>query len=108
MLSLKIMASSSILRHEIKVTQNSSTVCVVELGLWCYYTQTKRNRHRPWCEDGAYALGLGILTPHTMVGAKAAPCHDAAKNGNNLFASRFFGPGMNVCRILCNFQHANK
>jgi hypothetical protein len=30
---------------------------------------------RPWCENGAYALGLGILTPHTMVGAKAAPRH---------------------------------
>jgi hypothetical protein len=51
------------------------TVCVVELGLWRYYAQTKRTRHRPWCEDGAYALGLGVLMPHTMVGAKAAPHH---------------------------------
>jgi len=31
----------------------------------------------------------------------------AAKNENNLFANRFFGPGMNVRRILYNFQHAN-
>ena len=35
--------------------QNSSTVCVLELGLRRYYAQTKRNHHRPWCEDGAYA-----------------------------------------------------
>jgi hypothetical protein len=32
----------------------------------------------------------------------------AAKNENNLFANRFFGPGMNIRRILYNFQHANK
>jgi hypothetical protein len=63
------------LQHKIKVTQTNFTICVVELGLWCDYAQTKRNHHRPWCEDGAYALGLGILTPHTMVGAKAAPRH---------------------------------
>ena len=44
---------------------------MVELGLWRYYAQTKHNRHRPWCEDSAYALGLDVLTPHTMVGAKA-------------------------------------
>ncbi len=69
MLLLTIMAS---LRHKIKVTQKNSTVCVVELGLWRDYAQTKRNRHCPWCEDGAYALGLGLLMPHTMVGAKAA------------------------------------
>ena len=43
----------------------TSTVCVVELGLWRDGALTKRNRHRPWCEDGAYALGLGVLTPHT-------------------------------------------
>ena len=53
---------------------------MVELGLWRYYAQTKRTRHHPWCEDGAYALGLGVLMPHTMVGAKAAPHHVAAKN----------------------------
>ncbi len=29
-------------------------------------------------------------------------------NENNLFANRFFGPDMNVRRILYNFQHANK
>jgi hypothetical protein len=59
-----------------KSSQNSSTVCVlVELGLWRDYAQTKRNHHHPWCEDGAYALGLGALTPHTMVGANAAPHH---------------------------------
>jgi hypothetical protein len=52
---------------------------VVELRLWRYYAQTKRNCHRPWCEDGANALGLGILTPHTMVGAKAAPRHGCGK-----------------------------
>jgi hypothetical protein len=95
MLLLKIMASIII-----KVTQNSSTVCMVELGLWRYYTQTKRNRHRPWCEDGACALGLGVLTPHTMVGAKTAPRHGCGEKW-------FFGPGMNVHRILYNFQHAN-
>ena len=55
--------------------QTNSTICVVELGLWRDYAQTKRNRHRPWCEDGAYALGLGILMPHTIVGAKATPRH---------------------------------
>ena len=32
--------------------------------------QTKHNCHCPWCEDGAYALGLGVLMPHTMVGVK--------------------------------------
>jgi hypothetical protein len=52
---------------------------VVELRLWRYYAQTKRNCHRPWCEDGSNALGLGILTPHTMVGAKAAPRHGCGK-----------------------------
>jgi hypothetical protein len=70
---------SVVLRHEIKVTQNSSAVWVVELGLWRDYAQTKRNRHHPWCEDGAYALGLGALTPHTMVGAKAALRHGCGK-----------------------------
>jgi hypothetical protein len=56
--------------------QTNSTICMVELGLWRDYTQeTKRNCHRLWCEDGAYSLGLGILMPHTMVGAKAAPRH---------------------------------
>jgi hypothetical protein len=39
---------------------------VVELGLWRDYAQTKRNGHRPWCEDGACALGLGVLMPHTL------------------------------------------
>ena len=48
---------------------------MVELGLWRDYAQPKRNRHRPWCGDGAYALGLGVLKPHTMVGAKAAQHH---------------------------------
>ena len=59
---------------------------MVELGLWRYYAQTKRKRHRPWCEDGAYALGLGVLTPHTMVGAKAAPRHGCvySQTGLNL------------------------
>jgi len=52
---------------------------MVELGLWRDYTQTKRNRHRPWCKDGAYALGLGILMPHNMVDAKAAPRHGCGK-----------------------------
>jgi hypothetical protein len=52
---------------------------MVELVLWHDYAQTKRNRHRSWCEDGAYALGLGVLTPHTMVGAKAAPRHGCGK-----------------------------
>jgi len=55
--------------------QTNSTICVVELGLWRDYAQTKHNHHCPWCEDGAYALGVGILMPHTMVGAKAAPRH---------------------------------
>jgi hypothetical protein len=32
----------------------------------------------------------------------------ATKNKNNLFANRFFGLGMNVRRILYNFQHAKK
>ena len=31
----------------------------------------------------------------------------AGKNENNLFANRFLGPGMNVRRILYNFQHVN-
>jgi hypothetical protein len=52
--------------------QHCSTICVVELVLWCGYAQTKHNCHHPWCEDGAYALGLDVLMPHTMVGAKAA------------------------------------
>jgi len=51
--------------------QNSSTVCVVDLGLWRDYAQTKHNRHRPRCGDGAYSLGLGVLTPHTMVGGQS-------------------------------------
>jgi len=55
---------------------------VVELGLWRDCAQTKRNRHHPWCEDGAYALGLGILTPHTMVGPKPLHAMVAAKNEN--------------------------
>ncbi len=42
---------------------------VVELGLWRDFAQTKRNRHHPWCENGAYALGLGALTPHGVVQA---------------------------------------
>ncbi len=29
----------------------------------------------PWCGDDVYALGWGILTPQTMVGAKAAHRH---------------------------------
>ena len=77
---------------------------MVELGLWGHYAQTKRKRHRPWCEDGAYALGLGVITPHTMVGDAMV----VVKNEINSFANRFFGPGMNVCRILDNFQHVNK
>jgi len=53
---------------------------VVELGLWHDDAQTKRNRHRPWCEDdGAYALGLGVLTHHAMLGAKAARRHGYGK-----------------------------
>jgi len=48
---------------------------MVELGLWHDYAKTKGNYHHLWCEDGAYALGLGILTAHTMVGSKAAPRH---------------------------------
>jgi hypothetical protein len=59
--------------------QKKPTVCVVELGLWRDYAQTKRKRHRPWCEDGAYALGLGVLTPLIMVGAKAARRHGCGK-----------------------------
>jgi hypothetical protein len=70
---------------------------VVELGLWRDYTQTKRKHYHPWCEDGTYALGLGVLAPHTMV-REPKPLHAmvAAKNKNNLFANRIFGPGMNV------------
>jgi hypothetical protein len=72
---------------------------VVELGLWRDDAQTKRNRHRPWCEDdGAYALGLGVLMP------KPLNAMVAAKNEHNLFANRFVGPGMNERRILYNFQ----
>ncbi len=40
--------------------------------LWSDDTQPKRSYHHPWCEDGTYALGLGVLTQHTMLGAKAA------------------------------------
>ena len=52
--------------------QNNSTICMVELGLWCEDAQTKRKHHCPWCGDGTYPLTWGVLTPHTMVGAKAA------------------------------------
>ena len=75
MLLSTTIESIAILQHEIKVTQNCFTVCVVELVLWRDYAQTKRSRHCPWCEDGAHALGLGVLTPHAMVGAKAARRH---------------------------------
>ena len=80
MLLLMIMASIINITTKIKVMQKNSTICVVELGLWRDDAQTKRNRHCSWCEDGAYALGLGILTPHTMVGAKAAPRHGCGEN----------------------------
>ncbi len=42
------------------------------------------------------------------VGPKPLHAMVAAKNENNLFTNRFFGPGMNVRRILYDFQHANK
>ena len=45
------------------------------LVLWREWYQTKHTHHRPWCGDGVDALGLGILKPHAMVGAKAASCH---------------------------------
>ena len=67
--------------------QTNSTICVVELGLWRDYAQT---RHRPWCEDGAYALGLGLLTPHTMVGAKAAPHHGCGKKRKQFIRKQVF------------------
>ena len=37
--------------------------------------QTYCTHHFPWCGDGAYVLGLDVLAPHTMVGAKAAGHH---------------------------------
>ena len=33
-----------------------------------------------------------VLTPHTIVGAKALHAMVATKNENNLFTNRFFGP----------------
>ena len=33
--------------------------------------QSHLTHHRPWCGDSAYALGLDVLAPQTMVGAKA-------------------------------------
>ena len=63
---------------------------MVELGLWRDYTQIKPNRHHPWCEDGAYALGLGTLTPHTMVGAKAAPHHGCGEKKKIFYSQTGF------------------
>jgi hypothetical protein len=39
------------------------------------FNETKRMRHRPWCEDDAYALGWGFIKPKAMVEAKAARHH---------------------------------
>ena len=39
-----------------------------------------RMRNRPWCRDNAYALGLGVLVPQGMVGAKAARRHGQHQN----------------------------
>jgi hypothetical protein len=58
-----------------KVTKNCCTVCVVDLGLWGENVQTKHMRHRPQCGGDVYVLGLGVLTPQAMVGAKAAQRH---------------------------------
>ena len=63
---------------------------MVELGLWHDYTQIKPNRHHPWCEDGAYALGLGTLMPHTMVGAKAAPHHGCGEKKKIFYSQTGF------------------
>ena len=107
MLLLTIMASIINFTTK-KVTQNNSTVCVVELGLWCEEAQTNRIDHRQWCGDDTYPLTLGILMTHTMVRPKPLNAMVAEKNGNNLFTNRCFAPGMKVRRILYNFQHANK
>ena len=36
---------------------------------------SKRGPRRPWCVDGAYALGWGAAAPQAMVGSKAAGHH---------------------------------
>jgi hypothetical protein len=79
MILLTIMASIINIMTYNKIYAKYSTICVVELGLWRDYAQTKRNHYRPWCEDGAYALGLGVLAPHTMVWANAASRHGCGK-----------------------------
>jgi hypothetical protein len=59
--------------------KNRCTVCVLQLGLWCKDTQTKRTHLCPWYGDDTYALGWGVLTTQAMVGAKAAPRHGCGK-----------------------------
>ncbi len=42
---------------------------------WWEDAQTEHMRHHPWCGDDIYALGLGVLGSHAMVGAIAAGHH---------------------------------
>ena len=65
-------------------------MCVVELGLWRDDIQTKRNHHHPLCENGAYALGLGVLMQHTMVGAKVARHHGCGKKRQQFIRKQVF------------------
>ena len=66
---------TSISTHSKPVTMCCPRLRSQLLVLWREWYQTKHTHHRPWCGDGVDALGLGILKPHAMVGAKAASCH---------------------------------
>ena len=48
--------------------------------------KTKRTHHRPWCGDDDYVLGLGVIKPQAMVGAKAARRHGDTVFLNNCVA----------------------
>ncbi len=48
---------------------------MLDLGLWGKDAQTKCVHHCPQCGGDVYVLGLGVLMPQAMVGAKAAQRH---------------------------------
>ena len=43
-----------------------------------YCAQTKRRDDHPWCEDDAYALGLGAAGPEAILGAISVAHHGCA------------------------------
>ncbi len=69
---------------------------MLDLGLWGKDAQTKCVHHCPRCGGDVYVLGLGVLMPQAMVGAKAMV---VATNLNNFCARGVFEPGTIVRRI---------